>query len=272
MEEIFDYLKKHLIIIIIAILLIVVVIFQIIIMNKDENKEVYQEKSSVSTIALEQEKNIENKLIKVDIKGAIKKPGIYEMNENQTISDVIKTSGGLLKNATTLDINLSKIVYNEMVIYISTKDEYNKRRIKKTCNCSLNDDNKDNLIDKTKENLTINPAYDMASSDTFVKDYNNATANESILPNNPIKDDKNDNSIAGDNNANEERKQIDNQLININTASKDDLQKIPGIGASKADKIVEYRNTNLFKSIEDIKNVSGIGNSLYDKIKDHITI
>lgn len=60
--------------------------------------------------------------------------------------------------------------------------------------------------------------------------------------------------------------------ININTASKEELESLPGIGPSKADAIIEYRNSNVFQSIEDIKLVNGIGDSLYEKIKDNIEI
>ena len=60
--------------------------------------------------------------------------------------------------------------------------------------------------------------------------------------------------------------------VNINNASKEELQSIPGIGESKADLIVEYRNNNSFESIDDIKNVKGIGDSLYGKIKDYIEV
>lgn len=60
--------------------------------------------------------------------------------------------------------------------------------------------------------------------------------------------------------------------ININTASKEELELLPGIGPSKADAIIEYRNNNVFQSIEDIKLVNGIGDSLYEKIKDNIEI
>lgn len=66
---------------------------------------------------------------------------------------------------------------------------------------------------------------------------------------------------------------VNNELVNINTASKDELMTIPGIGESKADTIIKYREENgNFKSIEDIKNVSGIGESLFEKIKDYITV
>ena len=61
--------------------------------------------------------------------------------------------------------------------------------------------------------------------------------------------------------------------ININTATKDELLKINGIGETKANSIIEYRNKNgNFNNIEEIKNVSGIGDAAFEKIKNQITI
>lgn len=62
-------------------------------------------------------------------------------------------------------------------------------------------------------------------------------------------------------------------LININTATKEELMTISGIGEAKADDIIKYRESNgNFKSIDEIKNVSGIGDALFEKIKDYITV
>ena len=62
-------------------------------------------------------------------------------------------------------------------------------------------------------------------------------------------------------------------MISINTASVEELQKLSGVGESKAQAIVEYREQNgNFNSIDDIKNVSGIGDALFEKIKDYITV
>ncbi len=61
--------------------------------------------------------------------------------------------------------------------------------------------------------------------------------------------------------------------ININTANKEELLLLNGIGETKADAIIEYRTKNGgFANIEDIKNVSGIGEAAFEKIKDQITI
>ncbi len=62
------------------------------------------------------------------------------------------------------------------------------------------------------------------------------------------------------------------EKININTASKEELMTLSGIGEAKAEAILEYRKHNRFEKIEDIKNISGIGDNIYDKIKDSITV
>lgn len=70
-----------------------------------------------------------------------------------------------------------------------------------------------------------------------------------------------------------DNKESENGLININTASKRELMNLPGIGESKADAIISYRNKNgNFKKISDIKKVSGIGSGTYEKFKSSICI
>lgn len=60
-------------------------------------------------------------------------------------------------------------------------------------------------------------------------------------------------------------------LININTATKEDLDTLPGIGPATAQKIIDYRQEHgNFSSIEDIKNVKGIGEAKFSKMQDKI--
>ena len=61
-------------------------------------------------------------------------------------------------------------------------------------------------------------------------------------------------------------------IININTATKEELMTLTGIGESKAEAIISYREKTAFTKIEDIKNVSGIGDSIYEDIKNNITV
>ena len=61
--------------------------------------------------------------------------------------------------------------------------------------------------------------------------------------------------------------------VNINEASRDLLMTLPGIGESKADAVIQYRNEHgVFGSIEEIQNVPGIKNAVFQNIKDHITV
>lgn len=62
-----------------------------------------------------------------------------------------------------------------------------------------------------------------------------------------------------------------NKKININSATLQELDSLPGVGEATANKILKYREDNSnFKSIEEIKNVNGIGDKKYEDIKDLI--
>lgn len=64
-----------------------------------------------------------------------------------------------------------------------------------------------------------------------------------------------------------------NGLININTADAGSLTSLPGIGESRAEAIINYRDTNgPFGTIEDIMNVAGIKEAAFEKIKDYICV
>ena len=61
--------------------------------------------------------------------------------------------------------------------------------------------------------------------------------------------------------------------VNINTADVKTLETLPGVGASKAQAIVDYRTAHgNFKSIDDLKNVKGIGDKIIEQIKGMVEI
>ncbi len=194
---------------------------------------------SEDTISL-QEKNVpskeekqEEKMIAVDVKGAVLNPGVYEFSKG-TVLDAITKAGGLLENADTNYLNLSKKLKDEMVILIYTKEEIadfeNGNQLQlpiETCVCpEIKNDGclkEEDVVTNRKEEETV-------------------TVEEGP------------------------------HVISILTATKEEWMLLPGIGETKANAIIEYRNTNGFQSIEDLKNVKGIGDSTFEKIKEYLTM
>ncbi|ALS00848.1 comEA protein [Enterococcus silesiacus] len=140
----------------------------------------------------------------VDIKGAVKKPGMYEGSADMRVWDAVMLAGGLGEDADTKQVNYSERITDQMVIYVP----------------------------KVGEEIQIAEQ----SADSMTKESNNLSK------------------------------------INLNKASENELQSLPGIGQKKAQEIIRYREENGgFKSIEDLKNISGFGEKTFEKLKDSIT-
>ena len=105
--------------------------------------------------------------------------------------------------------------------------------------------------------IVIKNINDVESEEANLNEFLNAEVTNSIPTNSSgDKGEKNESSI-----------------ININTASKETLMTLNGIGESKAQAIIDYRDEiGGFKSVDDITNVSGIGEKTLEKIKDKISI
>lgn len=240
-------LKKYWKEIIILLEVIIIILLVVCKMPKKYNNQEIEEDNSIS---YESEAPNEIKEVRVDIKGAINKPGVYTLSSSSIIDDVIKLAGGLKKNADTSNINLSKQIENEMVIRIFTSTEIKNNKTNNIVTCEVK-----------KEDLT---SCSNASIITIDKDN---SSNKENTNNN--KENVNDESINVSPNDKDNNKI---SLININTASKEDLMTLTGIGEAKANNIIEYRATSPFEKIEDIKNISGIGDQAFEKIKDYITV
>ena len=78
---------------------------------------------------------------------------------------------------------------------------------------------------------------------------------------------------SGENVLEDIEKSSQDTCININKATEQELKNLPGIGASLASKIIDYRNNNgKFSIVDDIKKVNGIGDSKFESIRDYICV
>ena len=86
-------------------------------------------------------------------------------------------------------------------------------------------------------------------------------------------DNINDACISEDKETNINKEESTDNLVSINTGTKEELMTLDGIGESKAQAIIDYRLKNgNFLNLEDLMNVSGIGEKAYSKIKDNIKL
>lgn len=168
----------------------------------------------------------------IEIKGSVKNPGVFTVSDGSIINDAITLAGGFTEDAYTDNINLSKKLTDEMVIYVFSKSEYQK-----------NTTSSSNSNTSSKENYYIDNAL------------------------------KNNVSIITSETNPSDSSSSNNTLININIAGVTELMELPGIGETKANNIISYRESNgYFKTIEDIKNVNGIGDSTFEQLKAYITV
>lgn len=257
--------KKQIMLIIVLILVSIVTCISFIKIEKrfknKNDKEIVAslvEKRVDETPELEEPKGQEEvKTIKVDVKGFVVNEGVYSLEKGARVIDAILASGGLKEGAYTRYLNLSKKLSDEDVIIVNNFEEVEKMKEKPTeanieeIYCETT--NKACLIEE--KIITSTPLEENKKSSEKLEE-------TTTKP-------KENNSDTKDKDTKEEL----NPLVNINTASKDELMTLSGIGESKAEKIIEYRSIHgEFKTIDEIKNVSGIGDSVYDKIKEFIKV
>ena len=150
----------------------------------------------------QKEEVVEQDLITVDVKGAVKSPGIYDLPVGSRINDAVQKAGGLTDNADSKSINLAQRISDEALVYVPTKEE--------------------------------------------------ATSQE--MP-----------SSASNNK--------ENKKVNLNKASVEELKQVKGLGAKRAQDIIDHRESNgKFKSVDDLKKVSGIGAKTIEKLKEYATV
>ncbi len=199
------------------------------------NKEL--KKSEVYDLEVEEKKTnnleIEDaiKYITVDIKGEVKSPGVYKIEEGKRVVDAINASGGLTKKAVTKYINLSKVLKDEDVIIINNISELEKIEDKKNIE-EIKINNKSNISVKESDVITNDKSDIVKENDSnknTIVNINTCTLEE-LLSINGIGESK--------------AKSIIEYRENVGLfTSKEDIMKVSGIGESLYDKIKDYITT-----------------------------
>lgn len=209
----------------------------------------------------------------VDLKGAVRFPGVYKVPSNFRVYDAIMRAGGFDTNADSTEINLSTSVSDQMVIIVPYKTLP-----------SADTDKIVNHIYVEVKGEVVKPGLYYVDSSWLVKDVVNLAGglkttadiakvnlNQGIVKNMqiiiPAYSAQTDDPDQDTSDPQETYK------ININTATIDELDTLKGIGYVIAQRIIDYRaEYGNFESIEDIMLVSGIKQSVYDEIKDSIKV
>ncbi|MFJ5747544.1 helix-hairpin-helix domain-containing protein [Peribacillus frigoritolerans] len=152
----------------------------------------------------------EPEVIKVDVKGAVKSPGIFTAQAGDRVIDLISAAGSFTEKADTDKVNFAQIIEDQMVIYVPEIGEEDKGDL---------------------ENIQVGTSGDAITKGTS------------------------------------------GGLVNLNTATQEDLQTLTGIGPSKANAILEYRETiGKFKEVDELKQVTGIGDKTFERLRDSISV
>lgn len=160
MEKI-SYYKKYLILVFCLLLLAASTIAFFKLNNeKTEVEDNFIANNEIITKEVREVAKQEEVKLYFDIKGSVKKPGVYEFTQGDRIIDAINKAGGLTKNATTNNLNLSKKLTNEMVIYVFNKNELTTTKafeqVNNDAECKCETIEVNNCVDKNTTNESAN--------------------------------------------------------------------------------------------------------------------
>jgi len=186
----------------------------------------------------------EEAYLRIHVAGAVKQPGVYALRGDDRVIDAIEQAGGARADARLNDLNLAARLTDGMRLYIPGR----------------HDGPIDQVIVVTEEVYLRPPpeprspsAPPRAEQGPEVYDAGRQTIGEKP-------------SSGG-------RKLPPTQTININTASLEELQQLPGVGSSTAKKIILHRSTHgRFATPRDLIRINGIGEATFAKMAAYVTV
>ncbi|AIS61192.1 ComEA family DNA-binding protein [Listeria ivanovii] len=134
------------------ILIIVAVIFAGLVylcMPDKETEEVTTNAATIAEVKADTEQVNESKYVYIDIKGAVRSPGVYKLPLDARVQDVVKTAGGLTEEAESSKLNLAEKLKDEMSIYVYKKGEQGSE---------TSTSRSEQAGEKTEEKININTA------------------------------------------------------------------------------------------------------------------
>nr|WP_220482495.1 ComEA family DNA-binding protein [Bacillus aerius] len=201
-------MKKYSLYLIAGIIILLIICFCFLVGKEKGSTEpgVLKEQHETQVTLEEKQESAEKEptSIVVEVKGAVRKPGVYVFMAEDRVEEAIKRAGGFTSKADTVDINQAAKLEDSMMIYVRKKGEA----------------------------------------------------------------DKQGQTAAADTPGNEQ-----SQGVNVNQADAAELQTINGIGPSKAEAIITYREEHgEFQQIEDLRNISGFGEKTIERLKNQLTV
>lgn len=190
---------------------IIGIVIGLIWLNLRPRRPIMQEESSISSSRLAEpissQQSSQPDKIYVDLKGAVKHPGVYALDQGSRVFDLLEMAGGLTEDAAERALNQAQLLVDQQSLYVPTMEEW--------------------------EVESQGPQANVVGS-------------QAPLVSSP-----------------------NSGKVNINQADLAQLETLPGIGAKKAQAIIDYRTAiGSFHSLEDLGKVKGIGPKMLEKLKD----
>lgn len=183
---------------VVGMLLVCMIIGGVFLLSQS-NQTILQQPSAVleqSTVLVEEQTTQEpSRQWYVDVKGAVRKPGVYPVGEQMRVKDVIDLAGGVSPEADVNQVNFAQLVSDEMVVVIPT-------------------------VHETAQTVTIPQS----------------------------------------------------RKVNLNTASKEELMTLKGIGEKKAEAIIVLREQSRLRKLDDLKQIKGMSDKIIETLKEHVSL
>ncbi len=176
--------------------------------------------------------------------GAVENPGVYPIRAGMRVFEALALAGGFAQDADREWLNQAELLQDGQRLYVYTQEE--TRAIAEAMQANGQTNRSVVWAEDAGSVGNAGSTGDAGSAGSM----DNAEGSETV-------------ANAG----------ADGQKVNLNTADREQLKTLPGIGDAKADAIVQYREEHgPFGSIEEIQNISGIKSSIFSKIRDLITV